>query len=103
MIAERDDQPARAPIAVDQHAPGTSPDRENRRGRGDSQPGDAEHPDMAEEQHRERGPEVVEHRADHEERVGRHAIGQVGVRRADEFGHALIMPAQLGMATAILW
>ena len=51
---------------------GPAPEREDERGRGDPQPRDAEHVDAGEQQHGERGPEVVEDGADDE----------VGVRAA---------------------
>ena len=51
--------------------PRPAPEREDRRGRGDPQPGDAEDVHPCEEQHGERGAEVVEHRA----------ADEVGVRR----------------------
>ena len=46
-----------------------APEREDQRGRGDPQPGDAEHVDAREQQHGERRAEVVEDRADDEVRV----------------------------------
>ena len=49
--------------------PGPAPQREHHRRRGDPEPGDAQDVDPGEQQHRERGAEVVEHRADHEVRV----------------------------------
>jgi hypothetical protein len=76
---ERDDQHPCAPIAVDQNAPRAPPDRKDRGGRRDPQPGDSQHAHMSEEQNGEGRAEIVEHRADHEERMRRHAIDQSGL------------------------
>jgi hypothetical protein len=51
-------------------APGAPPQREHDGGAGDAQPGHPEHRDVREQQHREGRPEVVEDRADQEERHG---------------------------------
>ena len=63
-------------VAVERReaAPRPPPDGEDERRRGDPQPGDAEHVDAGEEQHRERGTEVVEHRADGEEALRRRLL-----------------------------
>jgi hypothetical protein len=65
-------------------APGTAPQGEHHRGRGDPQPGHPGRRDMGEQQHGQGRAEVMEHRADHEERCGRHP----GDRARDRPGRA---------------
>ena len=69
--APRDHGPPRGRRHARVRPPRPAPERETRRGRGDPQPGDAEDVHAREEQHGERGAEVVEHRA----------ADEVGVRR----------------------
>jgi Lrp/AsnC family leucine-responsive transcriptional regulator len=69
-----DDQHLRPPVDARPDAPGPAPDREDERRRGDPQPGDAQRIDPDEQQHGERRPEVVEHRAHDEPQVRRHAL-----------------------------
>src|SRR5919201_2233489 len=70
-------------------AQGPPPQGEHRGRRADSQPRDAERVHAREEQHRERGPEVMEHRADDEERVCWHAVGRM--KGAPGFGDGGLM------------
>ena len=73
--AEADDQRAAPAIEREQLPPRPAPDREDQRGRGDPQPGDAEHVDPGEQQHGERRPQVVEDRAAREVQPRRQLAG----------------------------
>ena len=72
---QRNDQRPSAAIEREKRAPGPPPEGEDRRGRGDPEPCDAEHVHPGEEQDREGGPEIVEDGAADEVRLGRHRIG----------------------------
>ena len=74
------EQDPRLPVELGPQAPGAAPEREDERGGGDPQPGDAEDVDADEQQDREGGAEVVEDRADDEVDVRRRAAGHVPTR-----------------------
>ena len=83
--AKGDDQRPAAAIECDKLAPRPSPDREDQSRRRDPQPGDAEHLDAGEQEHGERGAQVVEDGAADEVGVGRYG-GDAGSK-----GDALIL------------
>ena len=68
-------QPAGRPVQPCPAAPRPPPGTEHHRRGRDPQPGDAEHVDAHEEQHREGRPEVVEDRAADEPGLRRHPVG----------------------------
>ena len=79
--AQGDDQRPSVAIERKERPPGPPPESEDRRGRGDPEPGDAEHVDPGEEQHGERRPQIVEDRAADEVRLRRNSrFGAMVVR-----------------------
>ena len=78
-----------AHIQLAEGPPRPAPDGEDQGGRGDPQPGDAEHLDAREQEHGERGPQVVEDRADREEAL-RRRLGREHGGPAVEGGRALV-------------
>src|SRR5262249_50892140 len=79
------DRQAKLPAAEPRPPPGPTPEREDHRRAGDTQPGNAERRNLREEQHGERGAEIVKDRADEKEEVRRQPIedGGTGERSAD--------------------
>jgi hypothetical protein len=78
----------------DEHVPRATPHGQDDRGRGEPQPGDAEGPDVDEQQDRERGTEVVEPGAedDRAERGGAdRGAGAVGAGLREGGGHRSIL------------
>ena len=82
--AEPEQQPAPGRRQPPDEAPGPPPDGQHDGGARDPQPRDAEHVNVCEEQHGERRPEVVEDRADDEERHRRQPVDDA--RRAADGG-----------------
>jgi Lrp/AsnC family transcriptional regulator, leucine-responsive regulatory protein len=97
---ERGHQTHRVAIGPAQRPPRSAPQREHDRGADDPQPGDAERSDPHEQQHRERGSEVVEDGTSDEIRLGRDVLG------ASTRGHVRIVATSAALEHGqmkVLW
>jgi len=84
--AEARDQQAGSRVDLAQAPPGPPPRREDEGGRGDAHPGDAEHVDAGEQEHREGWAQVVEDGAPGEVRLRRHRSGREAPRHGGKHG-----------------
>ena len=78
--AEREHDVSSVAVEAREPSPRPSPEGEHHRRTCDPKPGDAERLDPSEEEHRERGPEIVEDRAPDEERLRAGFLCEAGER-----------------------